>query len=79
MWKDLITEESRWAFVKTTSVKKQLENVYKNHGMYKKWAKTLKQDILENFKLEDILSKYNEVIFSQNHEQTQKEEEVLVL
>ena len=42
IWKDVITEGSSWAYPKEKSFKKQLRNVYKNHGMYKKWAKVLK-------------------------------------
>jgi len=63
VWGDLIIKESRWAFPKDNSVKTQLANVYKNHGMYKGWAKSLQAQILENHKLEDILNQYNVSIF----------------
>ena len=63
VWGDLIIKESRWAFPKDNSVRTQLANVYKNHGMYKGWAKSLQAQILENHKLEDILNQYNVSIF----------------
>ena len=65
VWGDLIIKESRWAFPKDNSVRTQLANVYKNHGMYKGWAKSLQAQILENHKLEDILNQYNVSIFGQ--------------
>ena len=63
VWDDIITKESRWAFPKEQSIKEQLNKVYKNYGMYKKWAKTLKENVEENFNLEGIIQKYNISIF----------------
>jgi len=70
IWKDLITEESRWAFVKEASAKTQLRKVYSNYGMYKSWAKTLKQNIMETHKKKDILAKMKKVLFSEHSEET---------
>ena len=63
MWKDIITPESKWAFPNISSYKNQLQKVYKNYGMYKKWAISLKEEISKNHKIEDILNKYNISIF----------------
>ena len=57
VWGELITKESRWAFVKEQSVRDQLSKVYKNYGMYKKWAKTLKAQVHETHSEEKILFK----------------------
>ena len=57
IWGDLITKESRWAFVKQNSVRSQLSKVYKNHGMYKKWAKVLKDKVVNSHSEEKILFK----------------------
>lgn len=59
VWGDLITEESRWAFPKESSVKSQLSNVYKNYGMHKVRARSLQKQIIDNHRLEDILDQYN--------------------
>ena len=60
---DLILKESRWAFPKNMSVKSQLAKVYRDYGMYKSWAKSLKSEILEKYKTEDIISKLYSSIF----------------
>ena len=66
VWGDLILKESRWAFPKDSSIKTQISNVYKNYGMYRGWAKTLQQHIVENYKLENILDQYNVSIFGKS-------------
>lgn len=55
VWGDLIIKESKWAFPKDVSIKKQLTNMYKNYGMYKKWAGTLKEKIIIDHAEEKIL------------------------
>lgn len=55
VWKDVIFENSKWAYPKESSYKKQLRNVYKNYGMYKKWAKHLKSHIDEKCEKQKIL------------------------
>lgn len=54
VWKNILIEGSRWAYPNEASFKKQLRNVYKNHGMYKKWSKELQSHILEQFSEEKI-------------------------
>jgi glycosyltransferase involved in cell wall biosynthesis len=63
VWKDIITEESKWAYPSESSCKVQMRKVFSNYGMYKKWASILKQEINNNHKLDDILDKYNTSIF----------------
>lgn len=55
VWKDILIEGSRWAIPNKASYKKQLRNVYKNYGMYKKWSNTLKGNILNNYDF-DVIS-----------------------
>ncbi len=62
IWKDVIPKGSQWAYPLEKSYKKQLRNVFKNHGMYKKWAEALKKNILENYTEEKILKQYRHVI-----------------
>ena len=45
VWKDILVEDSRWAYPKESSYKKQLKNMKGNYGMYKKWAEALKKKI----------------------------------
>ena len=77
VWGDLIIKESRWAFAKEASVKNQLSKVYKNHGMYKTWAKSLQQKIIETHKLDNILDKYNTSIFGEKTEEEAEWEQEL--
>ena len=64
VWGDLITKDSRWAFVREQSVKAQLSKMYKNYGMYKKWSSALKQQVLESHNKDKILSKMKDAILS---------------
>tara|TARA_Y100000114_G_C11762990_1_gene331010 strand:+ start:1388 stop:2653 length:1266 start_codon:yes stop_codon:yes gene_type:complete len=53
-WKEIIHEESQWAYVKPTSFKKQIRNAYNNYEKYKKTAKVLQDHILVNHEQEKI-------------------------
>lgn len=55
VWKDVIIEQSQWAYPKETSYKRQLREVYKNYGMYKKWAEHLEEHINEKCEKEKVL------------------------
>jgi glycosyltransferase involved in cell wall biosynthesis len=64
VWKDILVEGSQWAYPKEQSIKKQMRNVHKNHGMYKKWAAALQKHILEEYKEEAIMKMMREAILS---------------
>lgn len=49
VWKDVIVQDSQWAFVKDHSVKSSMREVYKNYGPKLSDAKKLSKVILENF------------------------------
>ena len=68
VWKDIVIEESRWAFVKEKSVKRQLRDVYKNYGRYKNWAKTLQSQIIESHDSNNILNKMQSSILSKKQD-----------
>ena len=69
-WKDLITEESKWAWINEKSAKNQLRKVYESYGMYKSWAGSLQKTILKTHTEKEILLKMKESIFSENKEET---------
>ena len=54
-WKDIINEDSSWAYPTEFSFKTQIKKVYKNYSLYKSWAKKLKDHINTTHKKEDIL------------------------
>ena len=86
VWKDILVEDSRWAVPKEASFKRQMRNVYKNYGMYKKWAKTLQENILKTHEASAILDKMSKAITGdlppelsfKMKNQEQKSEEVVV-
>lgn len=55
VWKDILIEGSKWAYPDEKSFKEQMRKVYKNTGMYKKWASSLQKHILEEYKEEVVL------------------------
>jgi glycosyltransferase involved in cell wall biosynthesis len=62
VWKDILVEDSRWAIPKENSFKKQLRNMYKNYGMYKKWAKALQDNLLKTHENDLILDNMSKAI-----------------
>ena len=80
MWKDIITEESRWAYPTVSSTKRQLESVYKNHGMYKGWAKALQKQVEENFSKDKVIKKMlDSLLGTTSSLDVDENEEVMVL
>ena len=86
VWNNILEQGSKWAFVKKPSFRKKVRALYKNYGMYKKWALALKDSIHISHKeekvIKDMQNKLLEVIdFEGSMGQSQKEisEEVIVL
>lgn len=79
VWKNILIEDSQWAHPKEASFKKQMRNMFKNHGMYKKWAKALKQQAFEKYSKEKICEMMVKSIFESTFQPENKEEEVLIL
>ncbi len=80
VWKDILVQGSRWAKPKGLSFRKQIRNVYKNYGMYKKWANALKESVQTTHKNDKILQQMHDSIMSGLDSTVSAEsEEVLVL
>ncbi len=62
-WKNIIHEESQWAYPKETSIKSQLRKVHKSYNMFRRNAEVLKESILNNFSREKITDQYLISIF----------------
>lgn len=62
-WKDILVEDSQWAIPDKNSFQAQLRKVHTNYGMYKKWAKTLKENILETHSKKNVIEQMNHSIF----------------
>lgn len=60
IWDKVLVEGSQWAIPKSSSFKSQIRKVYKNYGMYKKWAVILQEKIKKTHSKEIILSKMAE-------------------
>ena len=55
VWKDILVEGSNWAYPIEKSFKDQMRKVYKNTGMYKKWASVLKDNIQATHSNEQVI------------------------
>ncbi len=55
-WKDIIEEESFWAYPRESSYKSQLRSMIKNYGMYKSWARSLKETLLVTHSSDKIMN-----------------------
>ncbi len=64
VWPGVLEKESRWAFAKEHSFKKQIRNVFKDYGMYKKWAMCLKENLMKTHNPEKILEEMKSVLLS---------------
>lgn len=65
VWKNIITEDSKWAYPRELDYMKKMRSLYKNYGMYKKWATVLNQTVRETNKKQDIVDKYLVSIFGE--------------
>ena len=65
VWDGVLTKESMWAHPEEGSVKMALDEMYKDHGRFKKRAKVLQKWVLEEFSQEKIYNKYIEAIYGE--------------
>jgi len=55
VWENILVKDSKWAYPKKDSFKKQMRKVQKQYGMYKKWASTLASQIREKYTEESVM------------------------
>ena len=58
VWDNILVKDSKWAFPEEGSIKMNLEEMYKDHGRFKKRSKELQKWVCENFKEEDKYSEF---------------------
>tara|TARA_Y100000310_G_C20679057_1_gene814806 strand:- start:244 stop:1509 length:1266 start_codon:yes stop_codon:yes gene_type:complete len=73
-WPGVIEPDSMWAFPEMGSIKMCMEEVYKDHGRFKKQAKQLQNWILENFTEEQQYEKMVNSIMTAFNKEEPKEE-----
>ena len=76
VWKEIITADGKWAYAKEVSYTRKIRDIYKNYGMYKKWASILKQEVLEKNNKQNIVEKYIVSIFGNIQEEKVNVEEL---
>ncbi len=82
VWKDILEEGSQWAYPVGMSFRKQIRNMYKNFGMYKKWANVLKESVQKTHEEGKILQQMHDAIIEKDAKIlniSTDSEEVLVL
>lgn len=65
VWEGVLIKDSMWAYPEEGSIKMNLEDVYKDHGRFKKRAKILQKWILESFSEKKINKQYVESLFGE--------------
>ena len=58
IWDKILVKDSKWAFPEEGSIKMNLEEMYKDHGRFKKRSKELQKWVCANFKEEDKYSEF---------------------
>ena len=61
IWPGVLNEDSMWCYAHEGSYKKQLRDLYKNYGKYKKLAKNLQKHISVNFSEEEQYKKFADI------------------
>lgn len=70
IWEGVIEEGSRWAHPIEKSFKQQIAKVYKNYGMYKKWAAALQNSLNETHSEEKVLDQMKNALIPKEMEQS---------
>jgi hypothetical protein len=58
VWKDVLVPDAQWAYPEEGSIKMNLEEMYKDHGRFKKRAKELEKWICKEFSEEKQYAEY---------------------
>jgi len=76
VWEGVIHKDSMWAVPEEGSVRMNMEEIYKDHGRFKKRAKELKEWIHEEYSEEKIYTKINSMILEKADVATQEIEDL---
>ena len=57
-----------WCYPKEKSFRNQLRNLYKNHGMYKSWAKKLQKHVVGEYEESKMLDKMSNSLLGEEVE-----------
>lgn len=81
VWNDILVEGSKWAYPEEISFRKQISKVKSNYGMYKSWAKTLKEQVVESHEYGKVLEQMRTAIGiespAENNQEVMEEIEAL--
>ena len=66
VWKDILIANSMWCFPNKVDFKKKIRAMYQNNGMYRSWAKILKENILKNHSEDTVKAKMLDTILPSN-------------
>ena len=74
VWEGVLVKESMWAYPEEGSIKMNLEEIYKDHGRFKKRAKELQKWICGEFTEERAYKKYVKSIYGDDFTDVNKED-----
>jgi len=62
VWEGVLQSDSMWAYPEEGSIKMALEDLYKDHGRFKKRAKELQKWVCEEFEAEKQYKQYTDIL-----------------
>ena len=65
VWEGVLMKESMWAYPEEGSIKMALEDMYKDHGRFKKRAKQLQKWVTKEFSQDKINNQYIEAVYGE--------------
>tara|TARA_Y100000310_G_C20410723_1_gene681844 strand:- start:469 stop:816 length:348 start_codon:yes stop_codon:yes gene_type:complete len=64
VWDGVVQEDSQWAYPEDGSFKMALDDIYRDHGRFKKRAKTLQKWVCEKFNADKQYEKFVNIFTS---------------
>ena len=65
VWEGVLMKESMWAYPEEGSIKMALEDMYKDHGRFKKRARQLQKWVIKEFSQDKINNQYIEAVYGE--------------
>ena len=62
VWEGVITKDSQWAHIDSSSFRKQMRNVFSSYDEHEAIAKTLKKHVLKEFKPEKMYKQFADAV-----------------